>query len=115
MAAWPPSLLLCHRPAAQHQLFGGSDLIQTGCGCTVGSAQYQFGVSGRLSNVEIGELMDKSESAVKSLYFRTLSSLRQDLEARGWGTASHDAEALTENNKAVPDEQGRQQSRSDSL
>ena len=51
--------------------------------------------SGRLSNVEIGELMDKSESAVKSLYFRTLSSLRQDLEARGWGASSHDMAELT--------------------
>jgi RNA polymerase sigma-70 factor (ECF subfamily) len=41
--------------------------------------------SSRLSNVEIGDMMNKSESAVKSLYFRTLSSLRDDLEARGWG------------------------------
>lgn len=44
---------------------------------------YKFG--SRLSNLEIGDLMDKSESAVKSLYFRTLAALRQDLEARGWG------------------------------
>lgn len=44
---------------------------------------YKF--SSRLSNLEIGQMMDKSESAIKSLYFRTLSSLRQDLEARGWG------------------------------
>lgn len=43
---------------------------------------YKF--SGRLSNVEIGELMNKSESAIKSLYFRTLAALRQDLEAREW-------------------------------
>jgi len=43
---------------------------------------YKFG--SRLSNVEIGELMDKSESAVKSLYFRTLAALRTDLEARDW-------------------------------
>lgn len=34
-----------------------------------------------LSNVEIGKLMNKSESAIKSLYFRTLAALRQDLEA----------------------------------
>ena len=40
---------------------------------------------GELSNVEIGEFLDKSESAIKSLYFRTLASLRKDLEARGWG------------------------------
>ena len=44
---------------------------------------YKF--SSRLSNLEIGEMMDKSESAIKSLYFRTLATLRKDLEARGWG------------------------------
>lgn len=44
---------------------------------------FKFG--GQLTNLEIGELLGKSESAVKSLYFRTLASLRQDLEARGWG------------------------------
>ena len=44
---------------------------------------FKFG--GHMSNVEIGELMNKSESAIKSLYFRTLAALRQDLEARGWG------------------------------
>ncbi len=46
---------------------------------------FKFGE--QLSNLEIGELMNKSESAIKSLYFRTLSALRQDLEARGWGSA----------------------------
>lgn len=40
--------------------------------------------SSRLSNVEIGEIMDKSESAIKSLYFRTLAALRSDLESRNW-------------------------------
>lgn len=45
---------------------------------------YKFGDA--LSNLEIGALMDKSESAIKSLYFRTLTALRQDLEARGWGS-----------------------------
>jgi RNA polymerase sigma-70 factor (ECF subfamily) len=44
---------------------------------------YKF--SSRLSNVEIGEMMNKSEGAIKSLYFRTLSALRKDLEAMGWG------------------------------
>ena len=44
---------------------------------------WKFG--SQMSNLEIGELMNKSESAIKSLYFRTLASLRQDLEARGWG------------------------------
>lgn len=47
---------------------------------------YKF--SSRLSNVEIGQLMDKSESAVKSLYFRTLGSLRKELESRGWGSSA---------------------------
>ena len=45
--------------------------------------QYKF--SSQLSNIEIGELMNKSESAIKSLYFRTLASLRSELEAKGWG------------------------------
>jgi RNA polymerase sigma-70 factor (ECF subfamily) len=45
--------------------------------------RYKFGTS--LSNLEIGEIMNKSESAIKSLYFRTLAALRQDLENRGWG------------------------------
>jgi RNA polymerase sigma-70 factor, ECF subfamily len=44
---------------------------------------FKFG--SHMSNMEIGELMDKSESAIKSLYFRTLATLRKDLEARGWG------------------------------
>lgn len=43
---------------------------------------YKFG--SRMSNLEIGQLMDKSESAIKSLYFRTLAALRKDLESREW-------------------------------
>lgn len=50
---------------------------------------YKF--SGRMSNVEIGGLLKKSESAVKSLYFRTLAALRKDLEAGGWGSEEGDA------------------------
>lgn len=38
----------------------------------------------RLSNEEIGRLMGRTESAVKSLYFRTLKALKADLEARDW-------------------------------
>lgn len=38
----------------------------------------------RLSNEEIGRLMGRTESSIKSLYFRTLKALRADLEARGW-------------------------------
>lgn len=44
----------------------------------------------QLSNLEIGDLMNKSESAIKSLYFRTLASLRHDLEVRGWGHSGDD-------------------------
>ncbi|MCB0128979.1 MAG: sigma-70 family RNA polymerase sigma factor, partial [Caldilineaceae bacterium] len=49
---------------------------------------YKF--SSRLSNLEIGEMMNKSESAIKSLYFRTLAALRKELEAKGWGTQEFD-------------------------
>jgi RNA polymerase sigma-70 factor (ECF subfamily) len=38
----------------------------------------------RLSNEEIGHMMGRTESSIKSLYFRTLRALRADLEARGW-------------------------------
>lgn len=38
----------------------------------------------RLSNDEIGRLMGRTESSIKSLYFRTLKALRADLEARDW-------------------------------
>lgn len=44
---------------------------------------YKF--SSRLSNLEIGQMMNKSESAIKSLYFRTLAALRKELEDKGWG------------------------------
>lgn len=60
--------------------------------------QFKFGE--QMSNLEIGELLNKSESAIKSLYFRTLAALRQDLEARGWGgqgsPPAHEAEPLGE-------------------
>jgi RNA polymerase sigma-70 factor, ECF subfamily len=35
----------------------------------------------RLSNQEIGEIMDRSEGAIKSLYHRTLLTLREELTA----------------------------------
>ena len=38
----------------------------------------------RLSNEEIGRLMGRTESSIKSLYFRTLKALKADLEARDW-------------------------------
>lgn len=34
----------------------------------------------RMSNAEIGEIMDRSEGAIKSLYHRTLLALRDELE-----------------------------------
>jgi RNA polymerase sigma-70 factor (ECF subfamily) len=37
-----------------------------------------------LSNAEIGQIMGRSEGAIKSLYHRTLLALRQDLEERGF-------------------------------
>ena len=50
---------------------------------------YKFG--SRLSNIEIGELLQKSESSIKSLYFRTLATVRKELERSGWGTAGFGA------------------------
>lgn len=61
---------------------------------------------GQLTNIEIGELLEKSESAIKSLYFRTLASLRKDLEARGWGLELPDADS-EERTTADSDEAGR--------
>ncbi|MCB0116085.1 MAG: sigma-70 family RNA polymerase sigma factor [Caldilineaceae bacterium] len=40
---------------------------------------YKFG--NHLSNIEIGDLLGKSEGAIKSLYFRTLAALRKDLQS----------------------------------
>lgn len=37
-----------------------------------------------MSNVEIGQVMGRSEGAIKSLYYRTLIALREDLEKRGF-------------------------------
>ena len=37
----------------------------------------------RMSNAEIGEMMDKTEGAIKSLYHRTLPALNDDLTHRG--------------------------------
>ncbi len=36
----------------------------------------------RLSNVDIGAIMDRSEGAIKSLYHRTLQALREELTAQ---------------------------------
>ncbi len=56
-----------------------------------------------LSNLEIGELMNKSESAIKSLYFRTLAALRKDLEARGWGVAQTGNESIPSSSESSKD------------
>ena len=37
-----------------------------------------------MSNAEIGQVMDRSVGAIKSLYYRTLIALREDLEKRGF-------------------------------
>lgn len=42
-----------------------------------------------LSNIEIGEIMDRTEGAIKSLYHRTLIALRDDMQGSlGTGEAS---------------------------
>jgi RNA polymerase sigma-70 factor (ECF subfamily) len=61
---------------------------------------YKF--SSRLSNLEIGEMMNKSESAIKSLYFRTLATLRKELEAKGWGVPGLDGETATADGERGP-------------
>lgn len=38
----------------------------------------------RLPNAQIGEIMGRTEGAIKSLYHRTLIALREDLRARGF-------------------------------
>lgn len=40
--------------------------------------------SEQLSNAQIGQIMGRSEGAIKSLYHRTLIALRRDLEERGF-------------------------------
>jgi RNA polymerase sigma-70 factor, ECF subfamily len=42
-----------------------------------------------LSNAQIGELMGRTEGAIKSLYHRTLVSLREELERRGLGHSTN--------------------------
>jgi len=37
-----------------------------------------------MSNVEIGQVLGRSVGAIKSLYFRTLIALREDLEKKGF-------------------------------
>jgi RNA polymerase sigma-70 factor (ECF subfamily) len=38
----------------------------------------------KMSNAEIGQIIGRSEGAIKSLYHRTLVSLRKDLEGKGF-------------------------------
>ncbi len=42
-----------------------------------------------LSNAQIGEIMGRTEGAIKSLYHRTLVGLREELEKRGIKRSSH--------------------------
>lgn len=42
-----------------------------------------------LSNADIGQLMNRTEGAIKSLYFRTLTALHEDLSSRGLGDRLH--------------------------
>lgn len=44
---------------------------------------FKFGEG--MSNVEIAHILGRTEGAVKSLYHRTLLSLREEMERRGWG------------------------------
>lgn len=49
----------------------------------------------RLSNAEIGEIMGRTEGAIKSLYHRTLNALREDvgpIDTRGPGSLDDKAE-----------------------
>jgi RNA polymerase sigma-70 factor (ECF subfamily) len=49
----------------------------------------------RLSNAEIGQIMGRTEGAIKSLYHRTLGSLREEVErmqAEGRGAGLNDRE-----------------------
>lgn len=44
-----------------------------------------------LSNAEIGEVLDRTEGAIKSLYHRTLLALRDDIEMQQSGRGAADA------------------------
>jgi RNA polymerase sigma-70 factor (ECF subfamily) len=51
-----------------------------------------------LSNAEIGQIMERTEGAIKSLYHRTLIALREDMEmqSRGQGSAASTDKRLSE-------------------
>jgi len=53
-----------------------------------------------LSNAEIGEIMNRTEGAIKSLYHRTLLALRDDLEvqqmSQNWGNTPKPADGKKE-------------------
>lgn len=53
---------------------------------------YKFG--SRLSNIEIGDIMDRSEGAIKSLYFRTLATLRRELQRMNWTRETTSADRM---------------------
>jgi DNA-directed RNA polymerase specialized sigma24 family protein len=57
----------------------------------------------RLSNAEIGMIMGRTEGAIKSLYHRTLNTLRDDLVGAD-GAGVPGAEALGSTGWAEPEE-----------
>jgi RNA polymerase sigma-70 factor (ECF subfamily) len=56
-----------------------------------------------LSNAEIGQIMGRSEGAIKSLYHRTLLSLRDELLARSDGQDRARVLSLDDDKQAMPD------------
>ena len=44
-----------------------------------------------MANAEIGQIMDRTEGAIKSLYHRTLLALRDEVRSDGSGQFSMDA------------------------
>jgi RNA polymerase sigma-70 factor (ECF subfamily) len=56
-----------------------------------------------LSNAEIGQIMGRSEGAIKSLYHRTLISLRDELLARSDGQDRARVLSLDDDKQAMPD------------
>ena len=50
----------------------------------------------QLTNIEIGALMQKSEGAIKSLYFRTLAALRKDLSQESASDGAKEAPPVHE-------------------
>jgi RNA polymerase sigma-70 factor (ECF subfamily) len=52
-----------------------------------------------LSNAEIGRIMDRTEGAIKSLYHRTLLSLRNDIQITEYGNILINGKEVSKKNK----------------